>query len=45
MLLSSKGSVTNWIGQGIAGKLGYERVTVQRKLRLIRQIWGQEASP
>jgi DNA-directed RNA polymerase specialized sigma24 family protein len=29
----------------IADKLGYERVTVQRKLRLIRQIWGQEASP
>jgi RNA polymerase sigma factor (sigma-70 family) len=29
----------------IAGKLGYERVTVQRKLRLIRQIWGQEAAP
>jgi DNA-directed RNA polymerase specialized sigma24 family protein len=29
----------------IAGKLGCERVTVQRKLRLIRQIWGQEASP
>ena len=28
----------------IAGKLGYERVTVQRKLRLIRQIWGQEAA-
>jgi RNA polymerase sigma factor (sigma-70 family) len=27
----------------IAGKLGCERVTVQRKLRLIRQIWGQEA--
>jgi DNA-directed RNA polymerase specialized sigma24 family protein len=29
----------------IAGKLGYERVTVQRKLRLIRQIWAQEAAP
>ena len=27
----------------IAGKLGCERVTVQRKLRLIRQIWAEEA--
>jgi RNA polymerase sigma factor (sigma-70 family) len=28
----------------IAAKLGYERITVQRKLRLIRQIWGEEAA-
>jgi DNA-directed RNA polymerase specialized sigma24 family protein len=28
----------------IAAKLGYERVTVQRKLRLIRQIWAEEAA-
>ena len=27
----------------IARKLGYERVTVQRKLRLIRQMWAEEA--
>jgi DNA-directed RNA polymerase specialized sigma24 family protein len=31
--------------QEIAGKLGYERVTVQRKLRLIRQLWAEEAAP
>jgi RNA polymerase sigma factor (sigma-70 family) len=29
----------------IAGRLGCGRLTVQRKLRLIRQIWGEEAAP
>jgi RNA polymerase sigma factor (sigma-70 family) len=29
----------------IAGKLACGRLTVQRKLRLIRQIWGEEAAP
>jgi DNA-directed RNA polymerase specialized sigma24 family protein len=29
----------------IAAQLGCGRLTVQRKLRLIRQIWAEEAAP
>jgi DNA-directed RNA polymerase specialized sigma24 family protein len=29
----------------IAARLGCGRLTVQRKLRLIRQMWGEEAAP
>jgi hypothetical protein len=49
--MASEGSVTNWISQLRAGDAAaaqklwerYFRRLVQRKLRLIRQIWGQEA--
>ena len=50
MPMSFEGSVTDCIGRRKAGdsaaaRLGWYLRTVERKLRLIRQIWGQEVAP